>query len=474
MWWSLLIPVVLAACVTLSLRRPKIAVLACPPLLVAAAVAGGQFVGLAPALAMLGILIIVPVLVLSTRRGGGANQWHHRVAKAELIILVGMWVLNLAGGFLATPPPYGPVLFVLAVVLWILYAKRSRDALTVDLITTLAAGVRQNLPLTVTTQLAAEGREDRIAAVLRGTGALLWQGLPLSQAVKGAYPNCPVNVLAGLAMAERLGQLPAYLQSLQADYTRAAREHRRMRPSAVTYVAVVLAITAFVLQMVGIVVMPKFEAIFSKMTRNLPVITKFIFERNPLITGILLLLAVVVAGFSSISLFSWFRPWLRRMLEFPLAATDLFRWYLPGLGWFERNRCLLSTAQALRVTLQAGRPLDEGIANAMTLDINTRWRSGLKRWHRDTSAGQLPAPAARKAGLSAPLAWAFDTENGSNQAISTLEAIEGICRSRYAYRLNVLNSVLWPVMVLILGCWTGMVVLSIFLPMIQLIAMSGK
>ncbi len=474
MWWSPLIPVVLAACVVAALRVPKVAVLACPPLLVAAAIAGGIFIGAAAAFAMIGIIFLVLGLVMSTRRRPGADEWHHLLAKIQLIVLIALWVINQTFGVFAPPAPYGPVLLVLGLVLWILYAMRTREAMTVDLITTIAAGVRQNLPLVDAMTLAAHGRCDRFAFILRGMAQLLWKGLPLSQALKETYRNCPPNIIAGLQMAERLGQLPAYLQSLQADHTRAARENRRTKPSAATYVAVVLVITIIVLQMVGFVVMPRFLDIFAKMGRNLPTITQFVFFHSGKVFSVIFLMSLVAMGLCLLSLLAWFRPWVRLRLRYALAAVDWFKWHLPGLGWFERNRSLLITAEALRVTLQAGRSLEEGIVNATTMDLNMCWRRRLNAWHGDIVRGQLPAPAARCAHLPSSLAWVFDTDSGCKEPAAVLEAIEGICRSRYAYRLNLLNSILWPIMVFILGCWVGLVTLSMFLPQVCLLMTMGK
>ena len=169
--------------------------------------------------------------------------------------------------------------------------------------------------------------------------------------------------------------------------------------------------------------------------------------------------------------------WLRwrfgvRRPESPYILSrigDFLKWHLPILHWFEKNYSSLQAVEMLRLSLKGGCPLNEAIAATLGLDVNLYYRKRLQRWHRCVEAGDNVARSARRCGLGAALAWAFDEGAGSVETPDVLDMLETFYRSNYSYRVNLARFILWPCVIILLGLMVGAVVVGVFLPSISVI-----
>jgi type II secretory pathway component PulF len=141
---------------------------------------------------------------------------------------------------------------------------------------------------------------------------------------------------------------------------------------------------------------------------------------------------------------------------------DFLKWHLPILHWFERNRALVQVVGVLRMSLNAGCPVNEAIRSTLQLDVNLCFQRRLARWLRLVERGEAIGDSARRCGLGNALAWAFDggVETGNTPAV--LEMLEAHYRSNYSYRVNLARFILWPAGIIALGATVGFVVFAIF------------
>jgi type II secretory pathway component PulF len=198
---------------------------------------------------------------------------------------------------------------------------------------------------------------------------------------------------------------------------------------------------------------------------KLPVATRMLIRvMEPMLTGdgplgLLLLIAMILAGF-------WiYAAWRRRRPEEPYMLSrlgDFLKWHLPILHWFERNRALVQVVGVLRMSLNAGCPVNEAIRSTLQLDVNLCFQRRLARWLRLVERGEAIGDSARRCGLGNALAWAFDggVETGNTPAV--LEMLEAHYRSNYSYRVNLARFILWPAGIIALGATVGFVVFAIF------------
>jgi type II secretory pathway component PulF len=178
-----------------------------------------------------------------------------------------------------------------------------------------------------------------------------------------------------------------------------------------------------------------------------------------------LLAAIVVGG-------GLYRLSRRRRPEHPYLHTwviDSLRWFLPIVHWFERNRSLVQVVELLRMSLNAGCPVNEAIRGTLQLDVNVFFRTRLVCWLRRVERGENIAGSARRCGLGAALAWAFEGPAQTGNTPAVLEMLESHYRFNYSYRVNLTRFILWPLGIIALGATVGFIVYSIFSPAVMVL-----
>jgi type II secretory pathway component PulF len=431
-------------------------------------------------------MLLPPVLMVVTwgaiaisGRERETQQWYHWWAWQFLIIIALLLVFAVAialfaalgAGFIL------PLFFILGIVAIIaspiLYMAVSRRAMVMHVFSTIGSIMRQNLPLTMALDCAATGREDAATFVLRGIKGWLVKGYSLTEAVRRGYPQCPARVLAMLSAGERMDQLPAALTTIEADLRSSAMEGKPLQPVHPFYPLVVLIVAFGVLLGLMTFVIPTFHGVLEEMVgTELPVATRTLLAisqaiahpENPLIhLGVLIAIGV------------WIRlPRLsrKRRPEKPYLHTwiiDSIKWCLPGVHWFERNRSMVQVVELLRMSLNAGCPVNEAIRDALRLDVNVLFRTRLVCWLQRVERGENIAKSARRCGLGAALAWAFEGGVDTGNTPAVLEMLESHYRSNYSYRVNLTRFILWPLGIIALGAVVGFIVYAVFAPTVQIL-----
>ena len=235
---------VLAFCVLLGFIAPIAALIISPILSIVCCIMACQayvFVN-SPALAV-GLIIFPATLaavLLSRRRdeyGIISGIWG--VIKFLLRLLV--YVILLVG-LIAAFKALGLILFAVLVSSIFSYKLTSRYAMTNNIISTIGACMRQNLPLSTALETTAGDNKDKLSRILRSISRWLSQGYSLSESVKRGYPSCPGDVVGMIAAAENVNQLPQAIKSLEADIMEKADESKRVEPVSLSYPLIVLLI----------------------------------------------------------------------------------------------------------------------------------------------------------------------------------------------------------------------------------------
>ena len=223
-------------------------------------------------------------------------------------------------------------------------------------------------------------------------------------------------------------------------------------------------------------IVPTFAEVLSDMTDGQ--------AELPWMTQVLLDIANWLKGRHGLNIFLIFIPFMwimlhlmfirfrRRNPEQPLLSSrigDFLKWHIPMLHWFEENYAQLQLTEILKVGLKAGYPVNTTIRNALALDVNHCYRKRMGKWLARIEQGENISLSASKTGIGRTLAWAMDDSVNKGNAPLILESLEEIYRSRYNYRLNLLNAVACPLMVIGLGVCVGFVVSAMFLPMVKMI-----
>jgi type II secretory pathway component PulF len=433
-------------------------------------------------------LILAPVLVVVTlgaiavsARNQETRQWYHWWAW-QLLITIALVLLTVVviAGFSALGAGFVlPLFFIFGMVAVIaspiIYATVSRRTMAVHVFSTLGSIMRQNLPLTMALDCAVNGRLDGVAQTLKGIKSWLVKGYPLTEAIARGYPQCPPRVLALLAAGERAGQLPAALTAVEADLKSSAMERRRLQPVHPFYPVVILCFALLILLAIMTFVMPTYQAVLQELMdgTKLPAPTRMLLGISDAIVhpgNGWMYLGVLAALLGGIVLYRLSR---RRRPEKPYVRTWIFdsvKWFLPVVHWFERNRSMVQVVELLRLSLNAGSPVNEAIRGTLQLDVNACFRSRLVCWLQRVERGQNVATSARRCGLGAALAWAFEGGAQTGNTPAVLEMLESHYRSNYSYRVNLTRFILWPLGIIALGVTVGFIVYGIFSPAVQVLS----
>ncbi len=471
----LAIILVLAVLVYLAVRSPGIALLSSLIATIAAVIAFGSLDSAAGAAASFLLFFPTTCLAIILTRGlPDADSTAQTVAKWAFIIF-GFSVAAMVGFSLGGPGSvFGIMFLILFFGMIISYLLKSRDAITVYIVSTIGACMRQNLPLAQALESAAAGRTDKRVRILEGIAMYLTQGNPLSTAIRLGYRKCPGYVTGLIIAAERIDQVPAAIMSLEKDMTKKAQDGALFKPVQPWYPVVLIFFALMLLSGMMVFILPKFQDIFERFGGSeLPAITRALMGFQdycwPLFPSLFLLFLVAVP----VWIYVKFRP--RRPENPRMFSTigDFVKWHLPGLRWFERNYSLLHTAELLRFSLNAGATIDEAIANTLVLDVNGHFRERLARWQDKVLQGMDVSAAAAEVGLPDALVWAFDGKLNPGNTPTILETVEKTCRSNYNYRANLAKMILWPWTTIMVGAFVGFIAIGIFMPLVSIIRITA-
>ena len=422
------------------------------------------------------------VSVLISKRRYDSPQWPHICAKLILIIIFLLSLFAVMSVVLGPIAVLGIFFIFILIGSIIAYGLISQHATAAYVVSTIGSSIRQNLPLAMALETASIGIDNKRSRILRKIQKWLVQGYSLSESIKRGYPMCPGYAVSMIAAAERIDQLPKAMASLEADMMTRSNESRKIRPVYPFYPILLFIFIFFILLGLMTFVIPSFSSVLSEMiegnalpkpTQILLGVMRTVVYDYVWVLGVIVILVNLI--FLPYRIYCKFRP---RKPDAPYLLSrlgDYIKWRLPVLHYFERNYSLVQVVELLRLSLNAGCTVNDAIANTLKLDVNNSFKRRLRKWLRKVEEGENISTAARKCRIGAPVAWAFDDKINQGNTPAILETLESFYRSSYSYSVNLARCIMWPLVILAMGFIVGFVVISIFLPGIQIInTLSGS
>ena len=426
------------------------------------------------------LFILTLIAVLFSRKEPDSENWPQVCAKwffITLIILIFI-LASLIGFALSGPFCIFSIMFVVILTsLVIAYSLTSRNVTAAYVLSTIGSSIRQNLPLPMALESAASGWPDRRSRILRNIQKWLVQGYSLGESIKRGYSKCPGYAKAMITAAERINQLPLALKAIEANISAQTEENRKIRPVHPIYPVIVITLMFLILLGVMTFIIPQFSMVLTEMVDKpqLPTVTRvvidimdFIAYKYGWLLGVLIILIILI--FIPASIYFKFRS---RRPDKPYLFSrigDFIKWHLPILHWFERNYSMVQVVEMLRLSLNAGCPVNEAINNTIGLDVNNRFKKRLRKWLKKVERGDNIAASIKESKLGSALAWAFDEKVNQGNTMTILETLEAFYRSNYSYCVNLARFIIWPCIILCMGIIVGFVVYAIYSPMIAIIS----
>lgn len=293
------------------------------------------------------------------------------------------------------------------------------------------------------------------------------KGVPFAAALVDSLPALSRRDHTLILTADRLGILGPVL-SQKADELRS--QHAYSKNVYVT--SIVLIEWSFLTTLVmftSIFIMPKFEKIFEDFGTNLPFLTKTLLYFSKWMLGstpdqthpgyIYIFLGLTLLLF----LLTWWRPiqsWL---------AGRLLLARIPILSNVILRSSLVDACTFLAHAARAGIPFPEAIHSVQSLRLNPIVKARLASWEANLRAGQLPAQAARNAGLPELLAAFLQAAHNGPDTGAALDRLAIYYQSHISRARIVLESLAMPVIILITGTVIGGFIYALFAPMVKLV-----
>ena len=358
------------------------------------------------------------------------------------------------------------IILLLVLLVGLLSALRRRRSGTV--MAYLDQATRLNLPLPAMLHAAERSEKWQTARALRRVRVELEGGLSVRDAVALALPGINPRTLGLIGSAERSGRLPTALDRIARDAT----FRFDGRPGGELYLrwypATLALVTATIVTVVCVFVMPKFFDIFDDFDIELPALTVALARTWEIImVPVVLLVALATLLYVGRVLATIFAP--RLMPRGPVRwAIDQFKWRVPVAAGVTRWRSLADVCHVMADALEAGHPLEYAVTEASRSGTNVVLAERLAVWADHTRGGQPPVEGARRAKLPPMFVGLLRTSGGADLA-DVLRFLARYYDSRFARSSVMLNAALVPALSLVAGVIVGLIVLSLFLPLVRMI-----
>jgi len=305
---------------------------------------------------------------------------------------------------------------------------------------------------------------------LRMTCNKLGQELRAGADLSSAMETCPraFNPLyvSMVRAGEASGQMDIILERL-ADYQEASQALSREIKSAMTYpvisLTLVLGITAFL--MIGVV--PTFKQVFDGLGAKLPAITEFVLATSDFLRAHWML--ILVGAAASVGGLLMFKK-----TAMGAHAFDIFALRLPVFGPLARKVALARFSRTFATLIRSGVPIMATLEIVSNTAGNTVISQAVDASRESVKNGQLLSEPLSKSPVFPSMVVrmiAIGEKTGSLEAL--LEKIAEFYDAQVKASIKALTSLIEPILISFMGVIVGGVVLSVFLPILDVVGKLG-
>ena len=265
-----------------------------------------------------------------------------------------------------------------------------------------------------------------------------------------------------VAIGEVSGSLDNVLSSM-ADYYENDEKIRRKVKSAMIYPSILLVLIVVVIVFMALVILPEFQRMIADMGgEDIPVVTQVIFKISNFIKDyfIFILLGIIAVAFF---IFLFFRTKSGRRIK------DNLKIHFPLIGKVNRNVITARFTRAFVILLSSGMTVTDCMENLDRMLGNQIYIDKFKFSIDEVKRGKRIAKSIENTELFPPMLTEMINvgERSGN--------LEEVLTSTSAYFDNMVESsiakataALEPIMIILLGVIVGVVILSVYLPIISM------
>ena len=328
----------------------------------------------------------------------------------------------------------------------------------IQLATLLEAGI----PLLRSLEVIKKGiTNTNFQDVISGLSQSVSEGSALSAGIRN-YPKIFPDVWEHLVeVGEATGRLPQVLREVS-HYQESSERVKQKVISALFYPATLIVVATSAVAFLLTYIVPKFTEIFMSRNMALPAITKGVIALSNLIRFHAISVFIVIAGIVVGLIYAGKTTKGRFMM-------DKFILKIPVIGTFMIEIMAVKFSRSLSTLIKSGTPLLKGLDISAKLLNNKYVESELAEVREAVSAGQgLGLQLESKKVFPVFMTQILTVGEESGDLDQFLELISNYYESRVDTLVSRLTTLIEPIMLVVMGIIIGAIVISMFLPIIEL------
>jgi type IV pilus assembly protein PilC len=289
-------------------------------------------------------------------------------------------------------------------------------------------------------------------------------GATLSDAM-ARHPKAFDRLYTNMVRAGELGGVLDLILQRLADFMEKSQALKRKVVGAMLYPIAVITFAVLIVMGIMIVVVPKFETIFSDMGQKLPGPTVLLMNISFFVAHqygwawIIAFPVIVYLGFK-----------LLRSSPAGAHAADSFKLQVPIMGQIVSKTSVARFTRTLGTLLAAGVPILEAIAITRDTSGNAVYGRALDKVHDGIREGESFSAPLRQAKIVEPMVVnMIDVGEETGELDKMLNKIADTYDDDVETLVSSMVSLLEPVMVITLGVIVGFIVIALFMPLVALI-----
>jgi type II secretory pathway component PulF len=284
----------------------------------------------------------------------------------------------------------------------------------------------------------------------------LSNGQSLAKSMQRYFPPLVVSSVAG---AERSGNLEEALGRLSGYFEQRAEMEEKIKSSLI-YPCFVMVLCLFSLFALFVLVIPGFKDLFAGMGAEIPFYTRIILASSEII-----LKYWSRALFLTLISLILFRYWVRNK-----KSGLLFDWILLRVRFLGREQ-IIQGFRTLGALLQGGVPIKEALQITHESATNLAFKKIILEIKEAVESGERLSNTLPKYKIfPAEAAQMISVGEGSGKLAEMLQNIAGFYEKERELFIKRFTTMLEPSLTLIVGIVVGVIALSMFLPMMDMVS----
>lgn len=313
----------------------------------------------------------------------------------------------------------------------------------------------------ILTSLAAETTNTHFRGVLEDVRAAITAGASFADAL-ARHPKVFNRLYVAIVRSgEMSGSLPIVLDALT-TYLEKTAQLRRKVLGAITYPVVILVVTALIVFLMIVYLVPVFEGVYARANTALPAPTRLLIAVSGLVRSYTL---VVIAGAVAAGILLS----LAARSERGRRVLDAAKLGVPLFGPLIRKAVMARTCRTLSVLLSSGIPLIEAMQTVARVAGNRVIEEALALAAARVQDGGTIADTLRRTGEFPTMVVQFvATGEESGTLPAMLARAAGYYEQQVDTTVATLATLIEPIMIVVMGAIAGGVIFALYLPIFSI------